>query len=139
MKTSLLRVLIAASLVTTSGWARDITTTTGQVYHNAVVTKAQPNGVRISHDDGVGFLDYQILSEADRKEFGYDPVVYAAASKDEAGLEKRRNELQLLLAQRALYLAAQAAQAAASAGGAHRTFHPSRRLLRLLRVRRMWM
>ena len=124
MKMSLLRVLTAASFIATSGWARDITTTTGQVYHNAVVTKTQPDGVRIAHDDGVGFIDYQMLSEADRREFGFDPVAYAAAGKDEASLDKRRKELQLLLAQRALYLAAQAAQAAASAGGAPSSVPP---------------
>ena len=102
MKSSRLWMLLLASTLATNGWARDITTTTGKVFHNAVVTKVQADGIRIEHDDGVGFVNFQILTEPDRKEFGFDPTAYATAEKDEANFEKRARELRLLAAQQTL-------------------------------------
>lgn len=117
MKLSSFSMLVAVSVAAaSSAWARDITTTTGQVYHNAVVTKTQPDGIRIEHDDGVGFIDFQVLSEADRKEFGYDPAAYAAAQKDQASNDKRRQEYNWMVARQALYLAGKAAEASIAAG-----------------------
>ncbi len=116
MKLSSVSMLVAAFLAASSAWARDISTTTGQVYHNAVVTKTQPDGIRIEHDDGVGFIDFQTLSEADRNEFGYDPANYAAAQKDQASNDKRRQEYTWMAARQALYLAGKAAEAAIAAG-----------------------
>jgi len=116
MKLSFYSMLVAASLAASSAWARDITTTTGQVYKNAVVTKTQPDGIRVEHDDGAGFIDFQILSEADRKEFGYNPETYAAAQKDQASNDKRRQDYAWMAARQALYLAGKAAEAAIAAG-----------------------
>jgi hypothetical protein len=114
MRLSRIWVLIVASALASSTWARDITTTTGDVYHNAVVTKVQPDGVRIVHDDGAGFLNFQILTEQDRKEFGFDPVAYAAAEKDDANFEKRMRDLRFQAAQIALAARKKAAETAAA-------------------------
>ena len=105
---------LVASTLASGAWARDITTTTGEVYHNAVVTKVQPDGIRIVHDDGAGFLNFQVLTDPDRKDFGFNPTAYAAAEKDEASFEKRLRDLRLLAAQQALTKAAKAAEAAAA-------------------------
>jgi uncharacterized membrane protein YgcG len=112
MKLSRFWVLIVASALASSAWARDLTTTTGEVYHNAVVTKVQPDGIRIVHDDGAGFLDFQILKESDRKEFGFDPIAYSVAEKDEANFEKRMRDLRFQAAQIALAAKKKAAEAA---------------------------
>jgi hypothetical protein len=114
MTLSRLWVLIVASALATSAWARDITTTTGDVYHNAVVTKVQADGVRIVHDDGAGFLNFQILTEQDRKDFGFDPVTYAAAEKDDANFEKRLRDFRFQAAQIALAAKKKSAEAAAA-------------------------
>jgi hypothetical protein len=114
MKLSRFWMLIVASTLASGAWARDITTTTGDVFHNAVVTKVQPDGIRIVHDDGVGFVNFQILAEQDRKEFGFNLVAYAAAEKDEADFEKRQRELRLLAAQQVLVAAAKATEAGAA-------------------------
>jgi hypothetical protein len=112
MKLSRLWMLAVASALVSSAGARDITTTTGDIYHNAVVTKVQPDGIRIVHDDGAGFVDFQILTEQERKEFGFNPTAYAVAEKEEADFAKRLRDLHLLAAQQALLRAKQAAEAA---------------------------
>jgi len=114
MKVSRFWVLILASALASGAWARDIATTTGEVYHNAVVTKVQPDGIRIVHDDGAGFLDFQILKASDRKEFGFDPLAYAVAEKDAANFEKRMRDLRFQAAQVALAAKKKAMEAAAA-------------------------
>jgi hypothetical protein len=114
MKLSRLWVLIVASALASSAWARDITTTTGEVFHNAVVTKVQPDGIRIAYDNGVGFVNFQILTDSDRKDFGFDPIAYSAAEKDEANFEKRMRDLRFQAAQIALEAKKKAAEAAAA-------------------------
>jgi len=124
MKLSRLWMLIAASALASGAWARDITTTTGEVYHNAVVTKVQPDGIRIVHDDGAGFLNFQVLKDPDRREFGFDPVAYAAAEKDDADFEKRMRDLRFQAAQVALAAKKKAAEAAAAAYAAQAPLAP---------------
>jgi hypothetical protein len=114
MKLSRFWMLLVVSTLASGAWARDITTTTGEVFHNAVVTKVQADGIRIVHDNGAGFLNFQILTEPDRKDFGFNPAAYAAAEKDEANFEKRMRDLRLLAAQEALVKSAKAAEAAAA-------------------------
>ena len=114
MKLSRFWMLLMASTLASSAWARDITTTTGEVFHNAVVTKVQPDGIRIVHDDGAGFLNFQILTEPDRKDFGFDPAAYAVAEKDEANFEKRLRDLRLQATQQAIEAKKKAAEAAAA-------------------------
>lgn len=78
-----LSVLLAGEMA-----ARDLKTTTGEVFHNFAVTKKEPTGLRIVHDDGAAFVDFILLSEAEKKEFGFDAAAYAAGSADKAAAEK---------------------------------------------------
>ena len=86
---------------------RDLKTTTGEVYHNFAVTKKEATGLRIAHDDGVGFVDFILLSDADKKEFGYDPAAYTAGQAEKIAAEKARQ--QALAAQLAAKKAAEKA------------------------------
>ncbi len=80
--------------------ARDLKTINGEVFKNITITKQDPTGLQISHDDGVIFIDFHILAAAEQKEFGYDPAAYAAAVKQKIEAEKARRE-QALAAQQA--------------------------------------
>lgn len=64
--------------------ADDITTTAGQVYSNAKISRADPLGVNITHKSGVTRVLFSEMSEADRKKYGYDP------QKEEAFLLQER-------------------------------------------------
>ena len=97
-----LSVLLAGEIA-----ARDLKTTTGEVYHNFAVTKKEPTGLRIAHDDGVAFVDFILLSEAEKKEFGFDAAAYAAGQGEKAAEEKARQ--QALAAQLAARKAAEKA------------------------------
>ncbi len=87
-----LTILLAGEIA-----ARDLKTTTGEVYHNFAVTKKEPTGLRIAHDDGVAFVDFILLSDEEKKEFGYDAAAYAAGQVQKDAAEKAR--LQALAAQ----------------------------------------
>jgi hypothetical protein len=89
--------------------ARDLKTFNGEVYKNITVTKKDATGLQISHDDGVVFLDFRNLGEAEQKEFGYDPTAYAAGWKQKIEDDKARRE------QAAKQAAAARAKALASA------------------------
>ena len=91
--------------------ARDLKTVNGEVFKNITITKQDPTGLQISHDDGVIFLDFRNLGPAEQKEFGYDPAAYAAAWKQKVEADKARRE-QVAAAQ-AARAKAQAATAAA--------------------------
>ena len=83
----------------TAALARDLKTINGDVYKNITITKQDPTGLQITHDDGAAFLDFSVLGAAEQKEFGYDPVAYAAAWKQKAEAAARAQ--QALAAQRA--------------------------------------
>ena len=104
-----LAVLLAGELE-----ARDLKTTTGEVFQNFAVTKMEPTGLRIQHDAGVAFVDFILLSDADKKEFGFDAAAYAAGQAEKIAAEKRR--LQALAAQQAAILAARKAAAQEDGG-----------------------
>ena len=72
--------------------ARDLKTTTGEVFHNFAVTKKEPAGLRIQHDAGVAFVDFILLSEADKMEFGFDAAAYAAWQVELLAAEKLRQQ-----------------------------------------------
>lgn len=111
-----LSVLIAGEAA-----ARDLKTTTGEVFLNFAVTHQGPTGLRIQHDAGVAFVDFILLAEAEKKEFGFDAAAYAAAHAEKRAAEKLR--LQAMAAHQAAVLAARkaAAQADASRGVATRS------------------
>jgi hypothetical protein len=92
--------LAAISLLSVAAFGRDLKTVGGTVFKNITINKKDATGLEISHDDGVIFLDFRNLAEAERKEFGYDPTTYVAGLKQKAEAEQRRRE-QALAAQQA--------------------------------------
>jgi len=107
MKTARLLSIAAVCVLTgTAALARDLKTVTGDVYKNITITKQDPTGLQISHDDGVAFLDFRLLGPAEQKEFGYDPAAYTAAWKQK--VEAARAQQQALAAQKAAAAAAKA-------------------------------
>ena len=94
MKTIRFVLLIAASVwLAPTGDARDLQTVSGEFFKNIVVSKKDATGIRITHDDGVAFVDFKNLPDAEQKEFGYDPATYAAGQQAKIAAEKRRREL----------------------------------------------
>ena len=125
MKTLRCALLIAASVVlTTVGDARDLKTVNGEVFKNIAVSKKDATGIQITHDDGVAFVDFKNLSDAEQKEFGFDPAKYAAGQQEKIATEKRRREL---AAQRAAAAQAAAANAPAADPGTAATANPAAR------------
>jgi len=105
-------LLAAALMLGSSGLARDLTTNDGDVFKNISVRSKDPTGIRIMHDDGVAFLDFKNLSEADQKDFGFDPATYADAGKQKFEAAKLRREQAKLASLQAIASAqAQIAQA----------------------------
>jgi len=109
--------LLAATLMLgNSGLARDLTTNTGDVFKNISVRSKDPTGIRITYEDGVAFLDFKEMSEADQKEFGFDPAAYSDAGKQRFEAAKlRREQAELATLQAIASAQAQIAQSNASA------------------------
>ncbi|MEP6672380.1 MAG: hypothetical protein ABJF10_24660 [Chthoniobacter sp.] len=101
MKRAFLPLLVATLLLGGIGEARDLKTVSGDVYKNVEVRSKDPTGIQIMHDDGVIFLDFKNLSEADQKDFGYDPALYADGWKQKFEAEKIRRQQAELAAQQA--------------------------------------
>ena len=94
MKTTRFALLITASVwLAATGDARDLKTVNGEVFKNIAVSKKDATGIQITHDDGVAFVDFKNLSDAEQKEFGFDPAKYAAGQQEKIAAEKRRREL----------------------------------------------
>jgi len=58
--------------------ARDIVTRSGKIYRNATVVRVEKNGLDISYEDGVAFIDFKDLPEAVRMEFGFNELDYTS-------------------------------------------------------------
>jgi hypothetical protein len=128
-----LPLILFLAVGSTATLARDITTTTGVTYKQIAVTRVEKTGIAVSHRDGAAFLDFSILSESIRREFGYTETEYSAAqalAKEQENVslerqrriaaeqtakvadeERRKAEAQLKVAQFAAKLAEQRAQA----------------------------
>ena len=112
MKTTRFALLIAATvLMAAAGDARDLKTVNGEVFKNIAVSKKDATGIQITHDDGVAFVDFKNLADAEQKEFGFDPAKYAAGQQEKSAAEKRRREI---AAQQAAAAKAAAANAPAN-------------------------
>ncbi len=61
----------------------EITTLSGKKYLNATLTRIEPNGISITHDDGLAKVSFADLSEELRKKYGYDPTKAAQFSQTE--------------------------------------------------------
>ena len=83
-----------------SAQARDLKTFNGEVFKNITINKIDATGINITHDDGVTFIDFRNLAEAQQKEFGYDPAAYVVGWKLKLEEDKARRE-QALAAQQA--------------------------------------
>lgn len=101
MKRALLFLLVAAAVLGGQAIARDIKTVGGDVYKNVEVRFKDPTGIQIMHDDGVTFLDFKNLSDADQKDFGYNAETYADGWKQKFEAERKRREAAELAAQQA--------------------------------------
>jgi hypothetical protein len=109
-------LLAATLLLGGSGLARDLTTNNGDVFKNISVRSKDSTGIRIVHDDGVAFLDFKSLSEADQKDLGFDPAAYADAGRQKLEAAKlRREQAELATLQAIASAQAQIAQANALA------------------------
>ncbi len=116
--------LLMALFLATSGHARDLKTFNGEVFKNITINKVDATGINITHDDGVTFIDFRNLAEAEQKEFGYDPAAYAVAWKLKLDEDKVRRE-QALAAQQARAKALAAATPAPTRDFAPRTVAPN--------------
>ena len=125
MKRAFLPLLVAALLLGGSAGARDIKTIAGDVFKNIEVRSKDPTGIQIMHDDGVTFLDFKNLSEADQKEFGYDPTTYADGWKQKFEAERKRREQAELVAQQAIARAKALAAQAQANGSTPETWQPT--------------
>ena len=118
-------MLVATLLLGGSVGARDIKTVGGDVFKNIEVRSKDATGIQIMHDDGVIFLDFKNLSEADQKEFGYDPATYADGWKQKFEAEKKRREVAEFAAQQAIARAKALAAQGQGNGPAQETWQPS--------------
>jgi hypothetical protein len=71
-------VCLILLVFTHAGYARDIKTRAGQLYKDVTVSRVEAAGIRITHRDGVAFIDFKDLPAEIQKEFGFDAAVYAA-------------------------------------------------------------
>ena len=101
MKRVFYSLLAATLLLGNTGLARDLKTVSGDLFKNITLRSKDPTGIQIIHDDGVAFLDFKNLSEADQKEFGFDLGTYADAWKQKFEAEKKRREQAELATQQA--------------------------------------
>ena len=88
----LILLVAVSALLSTGSLARDLKTLGGDVFKNITVAKKESTGIQITHDDGVIFVDFKNLMEADQKEFGFDAALYAAGQQQKIEAEKRRRE-----------------------------------------------
>jgi sRNA-binding protein len=89
--------LVAVIVSSSFALARDIKTLAGDVYYNVTITRVEKTGIGVMHRSGVAFLDFSILQDDIRKEFGYTPEGYAAgklllAQQEQATLELQRKQ-----------------------------------------------
>jgi hypothetical protein len=68
-----------------------LTTTDGKTYKAVTITKVEPDGIRIMHDGGMAKIPFEKLSEALRKQHGYDPKK-AAEHAAKTAAEDREQE-----------------------------------------------
>jgi hypothetical protein len=92
MKRALLFLLVATLALGGSTMAGDLKTVSGDLFKNITVQWKDATGIQIMHDDGVAFLDFKNLSEADQKTFGYDAATYADGWKQKFEAERKLRE-----------------------------------------------
>lgn len=74
------RLILVLILAGVSGaQARDFVTTDGVLFRSTKVTRVEPMGLMISHEDGLAFLEWKRVPESLRREHGFSEEHYAAA------------------------------------------------------------
>jgi len=90
------RLILALLLVGVLGsQARDFVTTDGVLFRSTKVTRVEPMGLMISHEDGLAFLEWKRLPESLKRENGFSEERYAAAIAEvqrKESIEKARLE-----------------------------------------------
>jgi hypothetical protein len=102
MKRAFFALLVATFALGGFAMARDLKTVSGDLFKNITVQSRDATGIQIMHDDGVAFLDFKNLSEADQKEFGYNADAYADGWKQKFEAERQRRVQAELVAQQAI-------------------------------------
>lgn len=69
--------------------AHDLTTLTGEVFHDIKITRIEKTGIGVMHRDGVVFLDFSVLRPETRQQLGYSEAAYSAGKIEEAELYRR--------------------------------------------------
>ena len=70
MKTAFCILILAAA---TTLLAEDIKTIGGTIYKNITVTRVDPNGISVTHDDGLAKIPFTDLTPDLQTKYGYDP------------------------------------------------------------------
>ena len=91
MKSATALIAVISALSVHLCTAEDMTTTDGTVYRNATVTKADPDALKISFEDGLARIPFEKLPEDIRQKYGYTPEAAAAFQKQVA--EQRQAEV----------------------------------------------
>ena len=66
--------LILSTVGASHSFAEDMTLSSGRVLRNAKVLKAEPDGVKIMHDDGITKVPYDGLPAGLREKYNYNPA-----------------------------------------------------------------
>src|SRR6266404_7227737 len=66
------------------GFAEDIETLNHQVYKNATISRAEPDGIVVMHSAGIVKIPFSELTPEYAKRFGYDPAKAASFTAQQA-------------------------------------------------------
>jgi hypothetical protein len=113
MKTILALVL---SFIAATSFALDIPTSDGKFLRDCEIKSVEKDGLRVSHKDGSGFLDFDTLPIALQKQYGWTAEKSAARKAESAAeLEKQRIATEAAQQDAAIKAAATKAEKAAEA------------------------
>ena len=113
MKTTLALILF---FIAASCYALDIPTSDGKLLRDCEIKSVEKDGLRVSHKDGSGFLDFDTLPIALQKQYGWTAEKSAARKAErEAELEKQRIATEAAQQDAAIKAAATKAEKAAEA------------------------
>ncbi len=67
----------------------NLTTNSGEIYYDVKVTRVEKMGIGITHRSGVVFIDFSLLSDKVRRQYGYSEEQYLVGKQDERDREQR--------------------------------------------------
>ncbi len=83
-------ILIAIIFTGTPLFAEDITTLSGTKYKNITITRVEPGGISISHDDGLAKIPFTDMAEDLRTKYGYDSKKAAQSMQADQAVAAQR-------------------------------------------------